>query len=109
MALNSVDYSAIRSIIEHVIKETQIMQDKILFRTTASGHLIEVTETNTKIKYYVSRERHIGRLVFTYNRVLVRKTAMALFRYFMYNNRVARFKRAVWPAVQHKLAAVGVH
>jgi hypothetical protein len=80
----------------------------IIFRTTAAGDIINVTELNTRITYKRDCRLTLGRLVVSYSRVLIRKTIRARFRYFMHNNRVARFKRAVGPAMQQGLSRVGV-
>ena len=80
----------------------------IHFRKDKDGRLIQVTETNTKITYTQDREFRIGRLVISYTRVQLRRTLVARFYYFMYNNRLARLKRAVFPAIQRLLARFGL-
>jgi hypothetical protein len=81
---------------------------KIHFRKGTDGSVVEVTEINTKITYITNKEHRVGRFVVTYTRPLYRQTAKARYHYFMYNNRIARFKRAVFPALQRFADRFGV-
>ena len=67
----------------------------IQFRTDTNGNLITVTEQNTKIKYYRVKTITVGRIVISLELVNIKSTFKARTAYFMYNNRIARAKRAV--------------
>jgi hypothetical protein len=62
---------------------------------TINGITTEITETNTKVTYITECTFYIGRLELSYQRVLVRRTCKARLAYFLYNNALARAKRAV--------------
>jgi hypothetical protein len=80
----------------------------IHFRKSGND-LIAVTEQNTKITYTTTKHYELGRLVVEFERVCYRKTAQARFNYFMYNNRIARFKRALMPFISRHAAKFGLH
>lgn len=82
-------------------------QDQIRF-ININGQLEVATERNIKMTYTLIRERRLWRFVVRYERVRLAKTARARVVYFGYNNRIARFKRAVVPAVRHRLAGIGI-
>lgn len=67
-----------------------------------------VTEKNTKITYTISKQHRIWRFVIEYERVRITKTARARVVYFLYNNRVARFRRAFVPTITRKLHNYGI-
>jgi hypothetical protein len=82
------------------------MENELYFRQTPYGY-VTVNELNTKITYTVTREYRVGRLMVTHTHVNLHKTAAARVRYFYHNNRLARFRRALVPAVKQKLNALG--
>lgn len=75
---------------------------------TINGTPQIVTEKNTKITYTISKQHKIWRFVIEYERVQITRTARARVVYFLYNNRVARFKRALIPTITHKLHNYGI-
>ena len=79
----------------------------INFRTI-NGKPVAITEQNTKITYTISKRHQIWRFVVEYERVRITRTARARVVYFMYNNRVARFRRAFIPTITHKLHNYGI-
>lgn len=68
-----------------------------------------VTEKNTRITYTISKRHQLWRFVVEYERLRITKTARARVVYFMYNNRIARFKRALLPTITHKLYTHGIN
>ena len=75
---------------------------------TINGTPQIVTEKNTKITYTISKHHQLWRIAIDYERVRITKTARARVVYFLYNNRLARFKRAIVPAIAHKLHNYGI-
>lgn len=90
--------------------ETNTFQEQELhFRKTASGDIITVTELNTKITYTRTKQYKIGRLIFQVERTNLSKTFAARTRYFLYNNRISRFKRALVPTIKQYLSDHGLY
>lgn len=82
-------------------------EDQIRFRMR-HGEVIIVTELNTKIDYFVYRERHVGRFTIKYTRLRVFRTLRGRLVYYTFNNPISRFNRALVPRVSRTLDSLGI-